>query len=128
MRKGYPLTIILKNDRSKYYRVLSQADEGNPAPLVRFVAQALERSLDFYLEALTPISKKREKFLSLKEISQNTPYSAKYLNLLAREGKLEAHKKGHKSKSIIDELVRTLKNWQILFQEYPFAVNIAGKR
>ena len=67
MRKGYPLAIILKKDRPKYYRVLSQADDGNLTPLVRFVAQAVERSLDIYLETLTPVSKKRELRRALHE-------------------------------------------------------------
>jgi Fic family protein len=92
MQAGYPLVIILKNDRKKYYRVLSRADRGDLAPLVRFVSQMVSRSLDIYLKTLTPISKKREKFFLLSEISKQTPYSAKYLNLLIRQGKLEAHK------------------------------------
>lgn len=94
MRKSYPLAVILKNDRQKYYRVLKQADKGDYKPLVRFIAQAIERSLDIYLKTLTPISKKREKFISLSKASKKTPYCAKYLNLLARQGKLEAHKEG----------------------------------
>lgn len=94
MQAGYPLVIILKNDRKKYYRVLSQGDKGNLTPLVRFVAQAVNRSLDIYLKVLTPVSQKREKYFSLSEISKKTPYSAKYLNLLARYGHLEAHKEG----------------------------------
>jgi hypothetical protein len=106
MRRGYPLAVILKNDRPKYYRVLSQADEENFAPLVKFVAQAVERSLDIYLQTLTPASKRREEFLPLKEISKKTPYSAKYLNLLAREGKLEAHKKGRNWFSSVEAVER----------------------
>ncbi len=94
MQAGYPLVIILKNDRKKYYRVLEQADKENFVPLVRFVAQAVSRSLDIYLKTLTPISKKREKYLPLSKISKQTPYSIKYLNLLARQGKLEAYKEG----------------------------------
>jgi Fic family protein len=94
MQAGYPLVIILKNDRKKYYRVLSQGDKGNLTPLVRFVAQAVNRSLDIYLKILTPVSQKREKYFPLSEISKKTPYSAKYLNLLARYGHLEAHKEG----------------------------------
>lgn len=92
MYKGFPLVIILKNDRKKYYHVLSQADQGNYKPLVRFIAQAIERSLDFYLKTLTPTTKKREKYLSLSGLAKQTPYSAKYLNLLIRQGKLEAYK------------------------------------
>lgn len=94
MRKGYPLAVVLKNDRQKYYRVLQRADKGEYKPLVRFTAQAVERSLDIYLKTLTPVSKKREKFMLLSKIAKRTPYSAKYLNLLARQGKLEAHKEG----------------------------------
>jgi len=92
MQRGYPLVVILKNDRKKYYKVLSEADKDNAIPFVRFIAQAVERSLDIYLKTLTPISKKREKFFTLKEASMVCPYSQKYLNLLARQGKLEAHK------------------------------------
>lgn len=94
MRKGYPLAVVLKNDRRKYYRVLQQADKNKLKPLVGFIAQSVERSLDIYLKVLTPVSEKREKFISLSEASKKTSYSAKYLNLLARLGKLEAHKSG----------------------------------
>ena len=92
MQGGYPLVVVLKNDRKKYYRVLSEADKDNVIPFVRFIAQAVERSLDIYLKTLTPISKKREKFLTLREASMVCHYSQKYLNLLARRGELEAHK------------------------------------
>jgi len=94
MQAGYPLVIILKNDRKKYYNVLSKADKGDLIPFVRFIAQAVSRSLDIYLKILTPISEKREKYISLLEASRQTPYSPKYLNLLVRQGKLEAHKEG----------------------------------
>src|SRR2546430_16679583 len=49
MRRGFPLAIILKHDRKRYYRVLQDADRGNSAPLVLFIAQAVERSLDMHL-------------------------------------------------------------------------------
>lgn len=92
MKRGYPLTIILKNDRKKYYQVLQQADKNNYPPLIRFVARSVERSLDIYLKTLTPTSQQREKFYSLTEIAKKVSFSAEYLNLLARQGKLEAHK------------------------------------
>ena len=94
MRKGYPLVVIQKNDRKKYYQVLNQADKENYLPLIKFIAQTVERSLDIYLKTLTPITQIREQFLLLSKISPKTPYSTKYLNLLARQGKLEAHKQG----------------------------------
>lgn len=94
LQAGYPLVIILKNDRKKYYRVLALADKGKYEPLVRFIAQAVERSLDIYVKVLTPAGKKNEKFFNLAELSAMSKYSMKYLNLLARTGKLEAHKEG----------------------------------
>jgi Fic family protein len=94
MQAGYPLAIILKNDRKKYYQVLSKADKGDLLPFVRFIAQAVERSLDIYLKILTPKEREKEKFISLSQLSKGTKFSPKYLNLLARMGKLEAHKEG----------------------------------
>ena len=94
IQNGFPLTIILKNDRKKYYRVLAQADKNNFKPLTLFIAQAVERTLDIYLKTLTPATSKREQFLPLSKLATYTPYSAKYLNLLIRQGKLAAHKEG----------------------------------
>lgn len=94
MQAGYPLTVILKNDRKKYYQVLTAADDGNYEPLIQFITKNVERSLAIYLDALTPSSDKTEKYISLKEASQSCKYSEKYLNLLAAKNKLEAHKEG----------------------------------
>ena len=94
MQYGFPLVIILKNDRKKYYSVLSQADKENYKPLVLFIAQSVERSLDIYHKILTPVPKKKEKYLPLSELAETCSYSAKYLNLLIGMGKLEAHKEG----------------------------------
>lgn len=92
MRAGYPLAIILKNDRRRYYRVLQQADRGNEEPQVLFIAQAVERSLDLYLRTFD--SDDQGRLLTLSEAAKGTPYSPKYLNLLARTGRLAAHKRG----------------------------------
>ena len=94
MQNGFPLVIILKNDRKKYYSTLDQADKQNYKPFVLFIAQAVERSLNLCFKILTPITKKSEEYLSLSELAKQTSYSAKYLNLLVRQGKLEAHKEG----------------------------------
>lgn len=94
MSYGYPLGIILKNDRKRYYRVLSLADEGDYKPLCEFVAQAVLRSMSIYLKILVNDEADREKFLSLKELSEFTDYSVDYLRKLALSGKLEAHKEG----------------------------------
>jgi len=92
MQAGYPLVMVLKNDRRKYYDTLNKADKKKFAPFVQFIAQAVERSMNIYLKTLLPIKAKKEKYFSLSELSKLTPYSEKYLNLLARQGKIEAHK------------------------------------
>lgn len=110
MKAGYPLVIILKNDRKKYYDVLDKADSSKYESLVKFIAQSIERSLDIYLKTLTPGTQKQEKFLTFAEISKTVPFSAKYLNLLARQGKLEAHKEGRNWLTSKEATERYLKN------------------
>ncbi|MCK5521211.1 MAG: Fic family protein [Candidatus Marinimicrobia bacterium] len=94
MQSGYPLAIILKNDRKKYYRVLAKADKGELKDLVLFIATSVMRSLEIYLKALTPMTQKRESYVLLSEAAIGSGYSAKYLNLLISQGKLEGHKEG----------------------------------
>lgn len=108
MRYGYPLAIILKNDRKKYYRVLQAADKEKSGAIVLFIAQAVERSLDLYLRAFG--KGQSSKLLTLTEASRGTPYSPKYLNLLARNGKINASKKGrvwYTTKDAIEEYQRS---------------------
>jgi Fic family protein len=108
IKNGYPLAIILKNDRKKYYDVLARADKGDLNFFVRFIAQAVERSLDMYIKALTPKDRHKERYMSLRELSGKNNFSPKYLNLLARGGKLEAHKEGRDWVSSEEALKRYL--------------------
>ncbi|MDO8648806.1 MAG: Fic family protein [Candidatus Peregrinibacteria bacterium] len=104
MRKGFPIAIILKNDRKKYYDVLQKADSGELAPLTLFVAQAVERTLDLYLRTFA--REKPSKLVTLGEVSRSTPYSQKYINLLARTGRIFAVKHGriwYTTKEAIEE-------------------------
>jgi Fic family protein len=97
MREGYPPTIILRANRRQYYRVLARADRGDESPLVNFVGRAVERGLTLYLEAGTPRTAPpppEEEWIPLREAAQGTPYSQEYLSLLARNGRLEAIKRG----------------------------------
>lgn len=108
MQEGYPLAVILKNDRKRYYDALSKADHGDMGPITRLVAQSVERSLDLYLRATAPDGagvRRGDRYQPLSELAKHTRFSAKYLNLLARQGKLEAHKEGRdwlSSRSAID--------------------------
>ena len=88
MRNGYPFTILLKVDRPKYLRALSEADNGNLIPFANFTAKCVERSLDIHLLAF----EKEAEILTLAEASKQTPYTQEYLSLLARKGSIGAFK------------------------------------
>ncbi|MFZ4405521.1 MAG: Fic family protein [Pseudobdellovibrionaceae bacterium] len=106
MQKGYPMVVILKNDRQKYYRALEKADKGNTDDIEKFIAQAVERSMSIYLKAIEVTSNKKDQLMPLSALSKQVSFSSKYLNLLVRSGKLEAHKEGRvwlSSKKALDE-------------------------
>jgi Fic family protein len=112
MRAGYPLAVILKNDRKKYYQTLARADKEDMAPFVNFIARGAERSLDIYLSVLLPATSKDQKYFLLSEIAKSTPYSEKYLNLLARQGKIDAHKKDRNWLVSLESINDYIKNRQ----------------
>jgi Fic family protein len=88
LRNDYPFTVLLKVDRPKYLRALSEADHGNLALFANFIARSVERSLDMYLLAF----EKEAEILTLAEASKLTPYTQEYLSLLARKGDIGAFK------------------------------------
>ncbi len=90
MRKGYPVTMVLKVDRKKYYDRLRKADKGDLKPFVDFIGRNVERSLDLYLDTF----KRGSEYISLAEAAEGSPYSQEYLSLLARKGRLESIKLG----------------------------------
>lgn len=93
MRSGFPPAIILKNDRKKYYEALNQANGGNYQKLTLLMCQALERTLNIYINALPDNDKEYIEISNLvKEPSM--PYGQEYISLLARTGKIDAHKEG----------------------------------
>lgn len=93
IKHGYPLTVIKRIDRRRYYDTLRKADHGDLKPFVNFVGRCVEQSLDIYLNAIEP-SNQKNRFLSLAEASKLTPYSQEYLGLLARRGRIGATKIG----------------------------------
>lgn len=114
MRSGYPPTVIQRINRRQYYHVLDQADTGKPAALVNFVGRAVERSLNLYLEACTPITispTPEEEWIPLREAVEGTPYSQEYLSLLARTGRIDATKRGrvwYTTRKAIEEYQKTV--------------------
>lgn len=94
MRNGYPPVILLRAERKKYINAIVQAQlHGNNGPFVNFVASAVERSLDIYLNSL---GKNPKEYLTLAEAAKLSKkrYSEEYLSLLARKGRIGAVKFG----------------------------------
>ena len=95
MNQGFPPTVILMNDRLKYYQTLNLAHKGEMKPFVDFIGRNVERSLTWYLEAVIPGKEKKAigKWRLLSELAKKTAYSQEYLSLLERQGNIEAVKK-----------------------------------
>lgn len=110
LQAGYPLVIILKNDRRKYYDTLALADAGNINPFIIFIARAVERSLDLYLETITKNRSSATQFLTLSELGKKYDLTQKHLNLLARTGKIVAHKQGRIWVSSVESIQQYLDN------------------
>lgn len=93
MRCGFPPAIILKNDRKKYYEALNQANNGNYQKLMLLMCQALERSLNIYLNAMPDSTNDFQKISDIVS-EPSSPYGQEYVSLLARTGKIDAYKEG----------------------------------
>jgi Fic family protein len=116
LRDGFPPTIILRENRAQYYRVLAEADRGKERPVVNLVGRAVERSLTLYLEACTPrhaAPEPTDQWIPLRQAAKGTPYSQEYLSLLARTGRLEAIKRGrvwHTTRRAVDTYRRSVRS------------------
>ena len=111
MRCGFPPAIILKNDRKKYYEALNQANNGNYQKLILLMSQALERSLNIYLNAM-PDSNNDFQTIANIVSEPSSPYGQEYVSLLARTGKIDAYKEGrnwYTTKEAIEAYISTRK-------------------
>lgn len=114
VNNGYTLTVIKQLDRKRYYNTLQKADNGNLKPFVNFVARCVEQSLDVYLKAIEP-STKKNRLMSLAEASKMTPYSREYLSLLARKGSIGATKIGRNwqiTQEALEQYIKSILNKQ----------------
>ena len=90
MRYGYPfLTNIAYRDRARYIDALEEADLENIRPLVNIIAASVEDALDRYLRVI-----EEPRILSFVEASEVSGYSQDYLGLRARQGALDAFRRG----------------------------------
>jgi len=110
MRKGFPPAIILKNDRKKYYAALNQANKGNYKKLMLLMSQAIERTLNIYLTAVPEFDIEYQSITDIVN-EPDIPYGQEYVSLLARQGKIDAHKEGRNwvtTKKAIKEYINSL--------------------
>lgn len=90
MREGYPPALLLRDWRARYIQALSTADTGNYRPLANIIGQAVEGGLDLYLEACAPTPD----YQLLTDLDGTCGYKLEYLSWLARQGRIEAVKRG----------------------------------
>lgn len=93
MKDGFPPAIILKTDRKKYYEALNKANNGDYKKLFLLTIQAMERSLDIYLNSLEDTFADYQPISNIVE-EPMVPYGQEYVSLLARQGKIDAYKEG----------------------------------
>ncbi|MCJ7758183.1 MAG: Fic family protein, partial [Gillisia sp.] len=111
MRSGFPPAIILKNDRKKYYDALNSANKGNYSKLALLMSQALERTLNIYLQALPDSDLGYTEISKLVE-EEELPYGQEYISLLARQGKIDAYKEGRNwltTKEAVEDYIKNRK-------------------
>lgn len=90
LKNGYPFTVIQAVERKTYLRTLRHMDtEAEIGPFTLYVARCVEQTLDTIIGGYT-----NPELLSLGDLAKGTPYSADYLSLLARKGRIDAIKKG----------------------------------
>lgn len=116
MRKGFPPAIILKNDRKKYYEALNQANNGDYSKLMLLMCQALERTLNIYLSVLPDNEEDYQPIANIVS-EPSSPYGQEYVSLLARQGKIDAHKEGntwYTTKKAIEDYINNRQRKRLL--------------
>ena len=92
LRDRYAPAFLLRDWKGRYLIALGAADYGDYTPIINLVGQAVEVGLDFYLDACN--ARPDEHYQQLSILARNTGHDPNYLGLLARQGKLEAVKRG----------------------------------
>lgn len=111
MKEGFPPAIILANDRKKYYEALNSANNGNYSKLMLLMCQALERTLNIYLQSMPGADSNYREISNLVE-EVYIPYGQEYISLLARQGKIDAYKEGRNwltTKDAVEEYIKNRK-------------------
>lgn len=90
MQEGYPPALLLHDWRTRYIHGLMTANTGQYGPLLNLIGQSVEAGLDLYLEACTVVPG----YQPLRDLVDVSGYPLEYLSWLARQGRLEAVKRG----------------------------------
>jgi Fic family protein len=91
IQDGYPPALVLRDWRQRYIIALQHASAGNYQGIIDLIGQAVELSLDRYLQACTDAT---AHLLSMKELAAVFETSVDYLGQLARTGQFDAKKRG----------------------------------
>ncbi|MCR9181394.1 MAG: Fic family protein [Flavobacteriaceae bacterium] len=111
MKEGFPPAIILTNDRRKYYDALNSANNGKYDKMMLLMSQALERTLNIYLQSL-PGADLDYRIISDLVEEEQLPYGQEYISLLARQGKIDAYKEGRNwltTKDAVENYIKSRK-------------------
>lgn len=90
MQEGYPPALLLNDWRTRYIHGLMTANTGNYGPLLNLIGQSVEGGLDLYLEACATVPG----YQLLRELVDDSGYPLEYLSWLARQGRIDAVKRG----------------------------------
>ncbi len=102
MQKGYPPAIIRKEDRAAYINSLEKAQTGGElTDFYTLIYEAVDRSLDIYLEALEPEREERatleeQRFYTTDEVAKLMQVDPETVRRYVRQGDLRAVKLGGK--------------------------------
>lgn len=104
MHSAFPPALLLSEWRLGYLEGLAQADRGRYGPLLNLIGRAVEAGLDLYLDASDTTGE--DDWRPLAELAPGTAYSAEYLALLIRKGRLEGSKRGRRWHSTPQAIAR----------------------
>jgi Fic family protein len=90
MQSGYPPALLLRDWRARYIQALNAADTGNYSLLANLIGQAVEEGLALYLEACAATPD----YQPLTKLDGTCGYRLEYLSWLARQGRIDAVKRG----------------------------------
>jgi Fic family protein len=90
MQEGYPPALLLNDWRTRYIHGLMTANTGSYGPLLNLIGQSVEGGLDLYLEACATVPG----YQLLRDLVDDAGYPLEYLSWLARQGRIDAVKRG----------------------------------